>query len=292
MVEKPKQVHNYLCKIIYSSPSVKTDSVFYRLFQEFPDIFFDLIGNSPDTASIYQFSSVEIKQTAFRIDGVFVPNVEIDQPIYFVEVQFQADTNIYSRLIAEICLYLRQNQPINDWSAVVLYPSRSVDTGDIKHYREFFISQRVRRIYLDELSSEPSLPIGIATVKLIVTSEDTAIIEARELVERTRLEINSPIKQQQLLQLIETILLYKFPTMTKEEMEKMFSISELKNTRYFQDVFQEGKEEGKQEGIEEGQRQEKLRMVARFLKLGLTVEQVAEELSLSIEEVKQAAQNL
>ncbi len=205
-----------------------------------------------------------------------------------MEVQFQADTKMYSRLIAEICLYLRQNQPVNDWSAVVLYPSRSVDTGDIKHYREFFMSQRVRRIYLDELSSESSPPIGIATVKLIVTSEHTAIIEARELVERTRLEINSPIKQQQLLQLIETILLYKFPTMTKEEMEKMFSISELKNTRYFQDVFQEGK----QEGIEEGQRQEKLRMVARFLKLGLTVEQVAEELGLSIEEVKQAAQNL
>jgi len=263
---------------------VKTDSIFYRLFQEFPNIFFELIGNSPDTASIYQFSSIEIKQTAFRIDGVFVPNFESEQPIYFVEVQFQADERLYARLMAEICLYLRQNQPASDWNAVVLYPNRIVDIGDIKHYREFFISQRVRRIYLDELSAEASLPIGIATVKLIVTSEDTAIAEARELLERAKLEINSPIKQQQLLELIETILLYKFPTITKEEMEEMFNLSELRNTRYFQDVFQEGKEEGK--------RQEKLRMVPRFLKLGLTVEQVAEELGLTIEEVQQAAQNL
>jgi predicted transposase/invertase (TIGR01784 family) len=116
-----------------------------------------------------------------------------------------------------------------------------------------------------------------------VTSEEAAIAEARQLLERAKLEMNSPIRQQQLLELIETILLYKFPTITKEEMEEMFNLSELRNTRYFQDVFQEGKEEG--------ERQEKLRMVPRFLKLGLSVEQVAEELGLTIEEVQQAAQN-
>jgi predicted transposase/invertase (TIGR01784 family) len=277
---------------------VKTDSIFYRLFQEFPDIFFELIGNSPDVASIYQFSSIEIKQTAFRIDGVFVPNVENEQPIYFVEVQFQADDGIYSRLMAEICLYLRQNQPVNDWSAVVLYPNRSTDVGDIKHYREFFISQRIRRIYLDELSTDSPLPIGIATVKLIVASEDTAITTARNLVERTKLEIDSPRKQQQLLQLIETILLYKLPTITKEELEEMFSLSELRNTRYFQDVFQEGKEEGREEGKEEGReegREEgvrigKLKAVPPMLAVGLTIEQIAQALELSVEEVQQAVQ--
>ncbi|WP_409339936.1 DUF2887 domain-containing protein [Nostoc edaphicum] len=47
---------------------MKTDSIFYRLFQELPGIFFELIGNSPQTAETYQFSSIEIKQTAFRID--------------------------------------------------------------------------------------------------------------------------------------------------------------------------------------------------------------------------------
>jgi predicted transposase/invertase (TIGR01784 family) len=94
---------------------VKTDIIFYRLFQEFPDIFFELLGNSPESASLYQFSSVEIKQTAFRIDGVFLPTQGNENPIYFVEVQFQTDWEIYSRLIAEICLYLRQNQPLNGW---------------------------------------------------------------------------------------------------------------------------------------------------------------------------------
>ncbi len=65
---------------------MKTDSIFYRLFQEFPDIFFELIGNFPLATNTYQFSSVEIKQTAFRIDGVFLPQQSNDNPIYFVEV--------------------------------------------------------------------------------------------------------------------------------------------------------------------------------------------------------------
>jgi hypothetical protein len=52
---------------------VKTDSIFYRLFKDFPQIFWEIIGNSPDRSDSYQFSSVEIKQTAFRIDGVFLP---------------------------------------------------------------------------------------------------------------------------------------------------------------------------------------------------------------------------
>ncbi|WP_017655943.1 DUF2887 domain-containing protein [Fortiea contorta] len=45
---------------------MKTDSIFYRLFQEFTSIFFELIGNPPETANTYQFASVEIKQTALN----------------------------------------------------------------------------------------------------------------------------------------------------------------------------------------------------------------------------------
>ncbi|MFB2839438.1 Rpn family recombination-promoting nuclease/putative transposase, partial [Floridanema evergladense] len=109
---------------------MKTDSLFYRLFQTFPSIFFELINRPPEEANNYQFSSVEIKQTAFRIDGVFLPASGEENPIYFLEVQFQPDSEFYSRFFAEIFLYLRQNKPENDWRAVVLYPNQSTDTGD------------------------------------------------------------------------------------------------------------------------------------------------------------------
>lgn len=210
-------------------------------------------------------------------------------------MQFQADGEIYSRLFAEICLYLRQNKPQNNWSAVVLYPNINVDTGDIKHYREFFTSGRVRRIYLDELGEAASLPIGIATAKLVIATNDIAIAQARELIDRTKSEISSPGKQQQLLQFIEIILFYKFPTMSREEVEAMFGLSELKQTRFYQEAFQEGVEQGIEQGIEQGEiRGEikgKLKAVSAMLAAGLTVEQVAEALDLSVEEVRQVTQS-
>jgi hypothetical protein len=50
---------------------VKTDSLLYRLFNTFTSIFFDLIGQCPQEG--YEFRSVEVKETAHRIDGVFLP---------------------------------------------------------------------------------------------------------------------------------------------------------------------------------------------------------------------------
>ncbi|MEQ8972107.1 MAG: DUF2887 domain-containing protein [Coleofasciculus sp. C1-SOL-03] len=83
---------------------MKTDSLFYRLFQSAPTIFFELIGQSPAQAQGYVFRSVELKQTAFRIDGVFLPPQDVPNPIaYFVEVQFQNTRKVYinSREILE-----------------------------------------------------------------------------------------------------------------------------------------------------------------------------------------------
>jgi len=76
---------------------VKTDTIFYQLFQTFPSFLFELIDSPPEIANLYQFSSVEVKQLAFRIDGVFLPT-QPNQPIYFLEVQFQKDSNFYRRL--------------------------------------------------------------------------------------------------------------------------------------------------------------------------------------------------
>ncbi|GCA96289.1 DUF2887 domain-containing protein, partial [Microcystis aeruginosa] len=51
---------------------MKTDSIFYRLFETFPESFFDLLNLPPETVNHYQFSSLEVKQLAFRLDGVFL----------------------------------------------------------------------------------------------------------------------------------------------------------------------------------------------------------------------------
>jgi predicted transposase YdaD len=66
-----------------------------------------LIQHSPREAENYQFASVEVKQLAFRIDGVLLPKPEAAEPlIYFSEVQFQVDPQFYGRFFGEIFLYL------------------------------------------------------------------------------------------------------------------------------------------------------------------------------------------
>ncbi len=103
-------------------------------------------------------------------------------------------------------------------------------------------------------------------------------MNARQLINRTQQEINIEPQRRQLLELIETILVYKFPTMSREEIEGMFGLSDLKQTR----VYQEGKEEGALK--------EKFRMIPLLLRLGLSYEETAKELGLSLEEVQQEMQ--
>ncbi|NEP14715.1 MAG: Rpn family recombination-promoting nuclease/putative transposase [Symploca sp. SIO2C1] len=258
---------------------MKTDTIFYRLFQSFPSIFFELISHPPQEAQSYQFSSVEVKQLAFRIDGVFLPTVKkTQQPIYFVEVQFQGDSEFYSRFFSEIFLYLDKTKLSNDWRGVVIYPSRKVDTGAKKRYRELLDSSRVSLIYLDELAKTSSPSIGRATLELIITKEDAAIGQAQKLIQQTTEEIEDERQRGELLQLIETILVYKLPKLSRREIEAMFSLSDLRQTKVYQ------------EALAEGRIQAKLESIPRLLALGLSVEQVAQALGLELEQVRQVAQ--
>jgi predicted transposase/invertase (TIGR01784 family) len=180
---------------------------------------------------------------------------------------------------------LRQNKSKNSWRGVVIYPRRNIDTGERQDCYEFFNSDaygwlrlRISIIYLDELGEAASLPIGIATIKLVVENEDTTITTARELINRTKQAVNLQLPQKQLLELIETILVYKLPNISREEIEAMFGLSELKQTR----VYQEGKQEGRFEA--------KLEAVPKLLTLGLSVEQISQALDLDVAQVQQAVQ--
>ena len=266
---------------------MKTDSIFYRLFQSFPGIFFELIDKSPQLADIYKFSSVEVKQLAFRIDGVFLPDADaLEIPIYFTEVQFQADKKFYSRFFAEIFNYLNQTQLTNDWRGVVIFPSRSVDIAQTKHYVELLNSERVTRVYLDELSQTRTSSIGIETVKLVVESEKTAATKAKELINFVREQSSSEIHQRELIELIETIIVYKFPLLSRKEIEQMLGLGELKKTKVYQEAFEEGKLEGKIEAKLEA----KLEMIPRLLAQGLNIKQTAEVLRLDEKIVKQVVE--
>ncbi len=48
---------------------MKRDSIYYQIFKRFPGLIFELVDHRPEQAQNYRFESVEVKETAFRIDG-------------------------------------------------------------------------------------------------------------------------------------------------------------------------------------------------------------------------------
>ncbi|GBL08800.1 hypothetical protein MSj_00274 [Microcystis aeruginosa Sj] len=165
---------------------------------------------------------------------------------------------------------------------MIVYPNPQVETDKVQRYRELLNCERVRRIYLNELENTPQTSIGLATVQLITLSKAKALDGTRKLIQRVREELTPDQKPQELLQLIETILVYKLPLLNRREIETMFSLDELKQTQYFQDV----REEGRQEGRQEGRLNKALEAVPRLLALGLSVEQVASALELEVKQVR------
>jgi len=138
-----------------------TDTIFYQIFLTFHTLLFELLGQPPENAAGYQFTSVEVKEKAFRFDGIFMPNSE-EKPIYFVEVQFQNKPEFYWELITEINIYLNQYKPEQDWQAVALFAKRSLDVEKLTNYQQELVnSGRIKRIYLDEI---PSGSIGMGLI--------------------------------------------------------------------------------------------------------------------------------
>ncbi|MEC4812814.1 MAG: Rpn family recombination-promoting nuclease/putative transposase, partial [Scytonema sp. PMC 1069.18] len=233
---------------------MKTDSIFYRLFKTFPEAFFELINQSTTAATAYDFASVELKQTAFRIDGVFVPLPdENKRPIYFVEVQFQKDVELYARLFSELFLYMRLYAPTSAWRAVVIFKTRSIEPTEVEPYRLLIQSNQVTRLYLNELGDISSQPLGVGMMKLVVETKKKTPQLIRNLLDKARAEVKDEALQRKVLDLMETIILYKLPRISRQELAQMFSLSNFdwRKTRYYEElreeVIQDVKQEVKQE---------------------------------------------
>jgi predicted transposase YdaD len=69
---------------------MRRDTIFYQLFQQSPTLLFELLPQPPERAAQYIFEAIEVKETAFRMDGVFLPP-DPTGIVYFGEVQFQKD---------------------------------------------------------------------------------------------------------------------------------------------------------------------------------------------------------
>ena len=238
---------------------MKTDGIFYHLCQKWPQLALNLLGFSGQ-AEGYRFVSEEIKQTGFRIDGIFQPDaLQTEQPIIFIEVQFQADPDFYGRFYSEIILYLYRHKPGRSWLAWVIYPLRSIEKPPSIEFAHITHNPQIKQIYLEDFLNNPEP--NNALFRLIACPESETVDLAQAIIKQT----NKP--EQNVIEFIETILVYKLPKLTREEIRAVLGLNnvELKQTRFYQEIAEEERQEGRLEGKIEGRLEGRLEGESLFL---------------------------
>ena len=263
-----------------------TDPIFYWMFEKLPSIFFQLVGRDEADAERYKFAAIEYKKAAVRTDGVFVPeHPEID-PAYIVEVQFYPSDEVYANLWTKIGLFLEHGHVHQDWIAVVIYPTRKLEQKNLKPYRCLLESDQLIRIYLDELPPAQPDQFALGILELIAAEQAEAVAKAKAIIPRVR-KAKLPKKfERNLLEFILTVMLYKLPKMSREEVEAMLEVTDIRQTRVFQEALEEGREEGLEKGREEGREEGRNALVCKLLKKDRSIAEVAEMTDLSPAEVR------
>jgi predicted transposase YdaD len=159
--------------------------------------------------------------------------------------QFQADPDLYARLFTELFLYLRDHRPVHPWHAVVLYRTRALDPGESGHSDALVRSERVTRLYLDEWA-QPRQTLAQQLVSVVLEPPAQAVPEAQAVLREMAAPGIDRALAAAIVNLVETIMVYKLPTLSREEIQRMLNVTEidLKQTRFYQDVHGEGRQEG------------------------------------------------
>jgi predicted transposase/invertase (TIGR01784 family) len=213
---------------------MRRDTLFYRIFKEFPELLFQLTGDPPQNAADYRFNSVAVKEPTFTIDGVFEPLVlDGTGTMYLAEVQMQPDQRLCERTFAELfALFYRSRELYNDWQCVMVYLSRSTEQKVTHPYRALLNSDQVQVIYLDELGNIRDLPLIVSLAVLPTVPPKKAPAEARDILARAK---EQPQQYEAILELVTRVMSYMFLDQSPQEIDKMLDI-QFEETRVYKDT--------------------------------------------------------
>lgn len=229
-----------------------------------------LLEQQPDRAREYRFESIEVKETSFRIDGVFLPPEDASpRVVYFAEVQHQKDEGLYYRFFSETSIYLHRNQDLfDDWYGVIVFSSRSIEPSNAQLHRTMLNGDQVKRIYLDEIGELSEQPIGLRLMQLTVIPEKEAPEQARELIRLAKEGDTGFLSKEEIIDMVCTIAVYKFSKLSRVEVEAMLGLS-LEETKVYQEASAEGEErgilKGEQTGIIKGKLEGEQTLILRQL---------------------------
>lgn len=221
---------------------MKSDAIFYELFQTAPQIFFELMQITPSCP--YRFESLTVKTTEKRIDGILEPEQE-GETIYFLEVQAFPDETIYWRTLREVSTYFEQrpDRKDNDWQAVILWLDSNDDPG-FGTAPIYGINNSQRLVSVELLAllkqlDEQTLALNVLR-PLTVDREAQVRQNLFTWIENIQNTPNlKPDVEQRLITILSQIIEQRFKTLTYEELSKMLNLTPFRETVTFQEALQE-----------------------------------------------------
>jgi predicted transposase YdaD len=125
---------------------------------------------------------------------------------------------------------------------------------------------------------------------LTILEGDEAKVEARRMIQQSRSLADGRV----IMDLISTIMVYKFNNLTRDEVDAMLGIK-LEQTRVYQDAKAEGRTEGETIGLERGRTEGEQVLVLKQLtrKLGTIKPEIRARVnSLNIERIESLGEDL
>jgi predicted transposase YdaD len=124
---------------------------------------------------------------------------------------------------------------------------RSVEQSNLHPHRSLLNGDQVHRIYLNELGEAQALPISVAAVVLTIVNEAEAPETARDLLTRTEQAAFTAEEKQNIIDIVTSIMMYKFATLSQLEVREMLGLNLSEEPRAIREAKAEGREEGKEE---------------------------------------------
>jgi predicted transposase YdaD len=160
-------------------------------------------------------------------------------------------------------------------------------------------SPRVRRVYLDEYPMPADPPLGLGIVQLVSAPEDQAPALVARLLHKAEHELADSEHGARVVELVEDLLVRRFPKLNREEIRAMFDLEDLRKTRVWQEAQEEGLEKGlkqgleqvREQGLEQGQLLAKKDLVRKWLAKGKGIKEIADLLEIPVPEARRLARD-
>lgn len=195
----------------------------------FPNLVPELANIHPSDR--FRISTPVVKSVERCLDGLLLSESDDpSQPLIFVEAQMQPSANLYRCLLSQLSTYLAQYTVARHWQTVVIHPDRQVERPAQSQVTE---ALNLTAVYLSELEDGGSE--GLGCLRLVSMETDRVPAQAAALIERVRANPALADLQGQIVQLISSIVTWRSPHLSEQEIHQLLGLAPVERTKPFQE---------------------------------------------------------